>query len=74
MNIQEGDQVLVNLAPFIGLLRRSKKSIPCRVVAIDGPHIVIRVGPPYRELSLRVQRTWIEGKPESGEGVALSQV
>ena len=74
MNIQEGDQVLVNLAPFIGLTRRSKKSIPCRVVVIDGPHIEIRVGPPYRELSLRVQKSWIEEKLESDEGIACSRV
>ncbi len=60
MNIQEGDQVLVNLAPFIGSTRRSKEAIPCRVVAIDGPHVEVRTDHPYRELSLRVARSWID--------------
>jgi hypothetical protein len=60
MNIQEGDQVLVNLAPFIGSRRRSKEAIPCRVIAIDGPHIEISTHDPYRELSLWVERTWID--------------
>ena len=60
MNIQEGDQVLVNLAPFIGSRRRSKEAIPCRVIAIDGPHIEISTHDPYRELSLWVEKTWID--------------
>jgi hypothetical protein len=74
MNIQEGDQVLVNLSPFIGSLRRNKEAIPCRVLAVDGPHVEIRTVSPYREFSLRVQRTWIEGRPEPDEGVACSRV
>jgi hypothetical protein len=64
MDIQKGDQVLVNLAPFIGSVRRSKEAIPCRVVAVDGPHIEISTAYPYRELSLRVERTWIEVRAE----------
>jgi hypothetical protein len=60
MNIQKGDQILVNLAPFIGSLRRNKEAIPCRVVAVDGPHIEVSTDYPYRKLSLRVERTWLE--------------
>ncbi len=60
MDIQEGDKILVNLAPFIGSRQRCKEAISCRVIAVDGPHIEISTHYPYRELSLWVQRTWID--------------
>ena len=60
MKVREGDQVLVNLAPFIGSMRRCAEAIPCRVVAIDGPHVEIRTSDPYRELSLWIDSTWID--------------
>ena len=64
MKFQEGDQVRVNLAPFIGSLRRNKEAIPCRVVAIDGPHIEVRTAHPYREFSLWVETAWIDSGEE----------
>lgn len=60
MDIHEGDQVLVNLAPFIGSPRHCKEAIPCKLAAIDGRHVEISTHFPYRELSLRVERTWID--------------
>ena len=36
MNIQEGDRVLVNTAPFIGSTVRASQSIACEVLAISG--------------------------------------
>ena len=70
MDIKRGDCVLVNLAPFIGTSQRNKESIPCRVLAVDTNHVEIRTDHPYREFSLRVQATWIEGKLESDEEIA----
>jgi hypothetical protein len=64
MEVQKGDRVLVNLAPFIGSVRRKEESISCRVLAVDGPHVEVRTESPYREFSLRVQNTWIEGRLE----------
>ncbi|MGA2617672.1 MAG: hypothetical protein ABSF26_08690 [Thermoguttaceae bacterium] len=64
MNYHEGDQVLVNVAPFIGSLRRNKDSVPCRVIAIHGSHVEVRTEPPYREVSLRILPSWIERKLE----------
>ncbi len=54
MNYQEGDQVLVNVAPFIGSVRRNKDSVPCRVIAVHGSHVEVRTEAPYREVSLRI--------------------
>jgi hypothetical protein len=64
MAIQKGDQVLVNVAPFVGSLRRSKESIPCRVVAVDEPHVQVETDYPYRTVSLWILSDWIEGKLE----------
>lgn len=60
MQVQKGDRVRVNLAPFIGSVKRNKEAIPCLVVAIDGSHVEIRTGHPYRELLLWVETTWID--------------
>ena len=60
MTIRKGDPILVNLAPFIGSVRRSREAIPCRVLAVDDPYVEVSTTYPYREFSLRVERTWIE--------------
>jgi hypothetical protein len=62
MAVQTGDHVLVNVAPFVGSVRRSKESIPCRVLAIDGPHVQVETDFPCRALSLWVLSNWIERK------------
>jgi hypothetical protein len=64
MAIQAGDQVLVNVAPFVGSVRRSKDSIPCRVVAVDESHVQVETDYPYRTVSLWILSDWIEGKLE----------
>jgi hypothetical protein len=61
MNIQKGNRVLVNVAPFIGSWQRSKDSIPCRVLSVKESSIEVVTEPPYRELSLWVSPSWIEG-------------
>ena len=60
MDIHEGDQVLVNVAPLIGSVRRNKDSIPCRVLAVHEGDVEVRIEAPYAERSFRVHRTWIE--------------
>jgi len=62
MDIQKGDQVLVNVAPFIGSSRRNGENIHCEVVDIWGDEIEVRTLSPFREFQLRVTRNWIEGK------------
>ena len=64
MDIDKGDHVLVNVAPFIGSLRRNKQSVSCEVLAVDGDEVEIRTLPPCRELNLRVERYWIDHKLE----------
>jgi hypothetical protein len=61
MDLKKGDRVLVNLAPFVGLVWRSKESIPCRVVGATNTHVEVMTEYPYREFSLWVQSTWIDG-------------
>jgi hypothetical protein len=60
MDVREGDRVLVNVAAFIGSAQRKAEAIPCTVLAVDGPHLEIRTQPPYREFSMRVDKTWID--------------
>lgn len=62
MDIRKGDRVLVNLAPFIGSALPSKESIPCVVLDLNEVQVHVRTEPPYREVSLWVLSTWINGK------------
>jgi hypothetical protein len=61
MNIQKGNRVLVNVAPFIGSWHRSKDSIPCRVLTIKESSIEVATEHPYRELSMWISPNWIDG-------------
>jgi hypothetical protein len=63
MDIQIGDRVLVNVAPFIGSVMRGHESIPCEVLDVDNLHIYVRAEPPYRDVSLWVLSSWIDGRP-----------
>ena len=65
MEFQKGDCVLVNLAPLIGSVRRSRESIPCEVLAVADGHVQVRTSHPYRELSLWTSVKWIDGKRAS---------
>jgi len=73
MTIQKDDQVLVNVAPFVGSLRRSKESVPCRVLALDGPHVQVETNSPYRTIVLWVLSSWIDDRltnePSSSTGI-----
>ena len=60
MEIREGDHVRVNLAPFIGSVMRSRQSVPCQILAIDGIHVEVRAEYPCREVKLWVLASWIE--------------
>jgi hypothetical protein len=64
MEIQVGDHVLVNVAPFIGSLRRNKQSVACEVLAVQDDEVEIRTLAPCREVSLTVERYWIDCKLE----------
>jgi hypothetical protein len=76
MEIQEGDRVRVNLAPFIGSMIRANQSIPCEVLAVSGLQVHVRTEPPCRCVSLWVLSNWIEGyadeelEPASAAAVA----
>jgi len=65
MDIREGDHLLVNVAPFIGSLRRNSQTVICEVLAVHGDEVEIRTLPPCREFTLRVERYWIDRKLES---------
>jgi hypothetical protein len=70
MDIHTGDRVLVNLAPFIGSLRRHPESILCRVLAIDGSRVEVLTEFPCRDFSLWVASNWIEGRSDSPHALA----
>jgi len=67
MDIQAGDCVLVNVAPFIGSARRSKDSVPCRVIEVDGTRIRVCTDLPYRTVDLWVQAAWVDEKVERAQ-------
>jgi hypothetical protein len=60
MEIQKGDRVLVNVAPFIGSVMRCDESIPCKVLEVEGIRVHVRAEPPYREASLWILSSWID--------------
>jgi hypothetical protein len=59
--------VLVNVAPFIGSARRSKDSVPCEVLEVDGTRIRVSTKFPYRKADLWVQAAWIDGRLEEAQ-------
>ncbi len=71
MDLQPGNRVLVNVAPFIGSMKRHKDSIACEVVAIDGDQVHVRTEAPYRTLSLWVASHWIEAPEKLKRELAL---
>ena len=62
MDLRVGDQVLVNVAPFIGSLRRNKQSVACEVLDVRGDEIEIRTLEPCREVSMTIERFWVDRK------------
>jgi hypothetical protein len=60
MDIQKGNRVLVNVAPFIGSSRPGKDSIPCRVLSVKEGFVEVETEFPYRQLSIWVSSSWIE--------------
>jgi len=64
MDVRKGDHVQVNVAPFIGSLRRNKQSVACQVLAVHGDEIEVCTLPPCREFTLRIKRFWIDHKLE----------
>jgi hypothetical protein len=66
IKVKAGDRVLVNIAPFIGSMKRSDDSIPCEVLDVDGPEVQVRTEEPYRIVSLWVLASWIDGAVERG--------
>ena len=52
MDIQVGDHVLVNLAPFIGVVQWCRNSVLCNVLEVDETRVRIVTNPPYREVDL----------------------
>lgn len=65
MNLQKGDRVLVNVAPFIGSIMRGDESVPCEVLDVDGLQVHVRTLWPYREVSLWILSSWIDGDLQS---------
>ena len=74
MQVQQGNRVAVNLAPFIGSMARSRQSVVCRVLEIQPDHVKVCTEEPCRYVALWIQPHWIEsvlGTPSSlGGGTA----
>lgn len=66
MDLRAGDMVLVNVAPFIGSLRRNKQSVTCEVLEVRGDDIEIRTLAPCREVSITIERDWVDRKLAPG--------
>ncbi len=74
MDIQKGDRVLVNVAPFIGSAMRCDDSVPCEVLDIEDIRVHVRTEPPYRSVCLWVLSTWIDGRQEQEERELFSSL
>jgi hypothetical protein len=72
MDIQQGQRVLVNLAPFIGSQQRSRQSIPCDVLATTETQVEVGTVEPCRRLSLWVSSRWIDSRLEPSERQAAA--
>jgi hypothetical protein len=72
VNIQKGDHVLVNVAPFIGSILRSDESIDCEVLDVDGIQVHVRAEPPYRDVSLWILSSWIDGRSQQKQELLAS--
>jgi hypothetical protein len=62
VDLETGDRVHVNLAPFIGAAVRCRDSILCTVLAVDHQQVQVMTEPPYRELVMWVASSWIEDR------------
>ncbi|NLX55856.1 MAG: hypothetical protein GXY58_12135 [Planctomycetaceae bacterium] len=60
MNVQKGDRVLVNVAPFIASARRQRDSVPCEILEVDGTRVRVATQAPCREMDVWVQNCWID--------------
>ena len=74
MDIQTGDRVLVNVAPFIGSARRNKDSVPCDVTGVDGTQIRVTTDFPYRKVDLWVQASWVDERVERAELLSVASL
>jgi hypothetical protein len=72
MDIQKGDHVLVNVAPFIGSVMRCDEAIPCEVLDVDGIQVLVRAEPPYRGVELWLLSSWIDSKLKQKQELLLS--
>jgi hypothetical protein len=72
MEIQKGDRVLVNVAPFIGSIMRSNESIPCEVLDVNGIQVQVRAELPYRDVSLWILSSWIDGRLQQKQELLAS--
>jgi hypothetical protein len=73
MEIHKGDRVTVNLAPFIGSAQRARQSIPCVVLDVEADRVLVCPEHPYREVSLWMERRWIERSAQARELKPRSQ-
>lgn len=62
MEIHSGDQLFVNLAPFIGSPVRSRHRVLCRAVAVEEGLVHVIVEPPCREVEMWVEPQWVESE------------
>jgi hypothetical protein len=72
MNIQKGDHVLVNMAPFIGSVMHCDESIRCEVLDVDGIQVHVRAEPPYRGATLWILANWIDGRAQQKQELLAS--
>ena len=72
MEMQKGDRVLVNVAPFIGSVMRCQESIPCEVLDVDGIQVHVRAQPPYRGVSLWILSSWVDGRAQQKQELLSS--
>jgi hypothetical protein len=67
MDIQKGDRVLVNVAPFIASTRRQRDTVLCEVLEVSGTAVRVITQSPCREVDVWVESRWIDRVLPEGE-------
>jgi len=63
MPLKVGDQVLVNVAPFIASPHQQSEAVACSVLEVDGRRLKVCTCDPLREIELWIDDRWVQRTP-----------
>lgn len=63
MKLKVGDQVMVDVAPFIASPLERGDAVACSVLEVDGRRVKVCTCDPLREIELWIDDRWIQQAP-----------